>query len=143
MSKNNGNIIKQTDAGYEDFVTFAKDLDSSVICKSGCKLCYSPHRAEAEEEFERTGNVRRVQRLLDSKGEKLAWDSVKRHLTRHFTKPGLHARMKEYAEDLEHYGQIRQDKRDRLEEHITILERRIRLLDSCSDGENLDTIRKN
>lgn len=125
------------------FADFAeKELTASIIVKAGCKLCHSKHRKEAEERYARTGNALGVHRYLTDQGEEISYVAVHRHLQKHYENPDREQRLKEYAQDIKSWSKIQQEKTERFKEHITILERKIRLLDSATNDDDQEAQRK-
>ena len=142
MTDKNDKIVR-SEEGFEDFVDYADSLSTGMITEPRCKCCVSQHRAEAERKYQQYGNIRRVHRWLEDQGEQISYNACQNHFYKHFRRPELNKQLKEYAQDVQAWKEIRQDKKERIVEHIAMLEREIRLLASCSDRLNIDGQRKN
>ena len=118
---------------FKDFAELAKSFPDKPFMRSNCKLCMSKYRAEAEEMFARDGNMLKVHRMLHDKGESISHPAVANHLKNHYKRPHLQEQLKEYADDMESWSKIHQDKKARAREHIAILERRIRYIEATTD----------
>lgn len=119
------------------------DLKGDPICKSNCKLCNSNYRAEAEEKYLATRNPYAVHKMLVAKGESINYNSVRNHLEKHFMKPLLELRMKDYAEDLGGWLNTHQTKEQRLEGYLSLIDRQIHLINANTEETNSEQMRKN
>lgn len=111
--------------------------------KVNCKLCNSKFRKEAEAEYERSNNYKRVYNYLQENGEDVSYPAVRNHLAFHYQGQENRDTLKEYSSDVNQWLDLQGNPEDALRRRIAILERRMILLDSGSETLNLTEKRKN
>lgn len=126
----------------DDLFNVADKLTGEPVVKSNCKLCNSPLRAEAEEKFMKSGNYFAVYKFLKDNGEDISPNAVKNHLQNHFMRPLLEMRMKDYADDLKGWLNTYQNKEQRLENYLTLIDRQIHLLGANTKNTDAEDLRK-
>lgn len=135
--------VVQPQSEYNNFVEYAnKELTCEIICKTNCKLCISPHRTSAEEEYAKSANILKVHRRLADDGEQISYNAVRNHLLVHYRRPELEERLRDYANDIHSWSKIRQEKEEMHRGHISILQRRIMLIEAMTDDMNSESQRK-
>lgn len=131
------------DDKFNSFVDYAaKGLKCEVICKTNCKLCNSKFRIQAEEKYSKSLNMVATHRFLIDSGESVSYMSVRNHLLTHFVQPELEERLRDYAEDINSWSKIRQEKEEMYRTQITVLQRRLHLMDSSTDNFDHESQRK-
>lgn len=125
-------------SNLENIANFQKNL----IHNSGCKLCHSENRVEAEEMWEKTNNMNAVFRLMESKGEKISYPAIRSHLINHYKKQESLEKISNYAKDLKLWRQNKIEKEERLETIMSILEKRIIEIAAEQDGDTGESGRK-
>ncbi len=126
------------------FINFAKnDLSSQIIHRQNCKVCNSKFRKESEDMYIKTGNAKSCFNHLIALGDKnISYDSVKNHMKHHVPKSSLNERIQEYAEDLELWSKIKQSRTTTIKEHITMLNRKLFIIESSVDEGDIEANRK-
>jgi hypothetical protein len=120
----------------------AEQSASAPIVRSGCKLCMSKHRKEAEELFAQTQNVSAVHRLLKSKGEEISYESTNTHLRRHYAKVQQQELVKNLTSELARWRSSNVDAESRTSTVLAILERRMIDIAAQIDGSGTqDTLK--
>jgi hypothetical protein len=108
----------------------AKDL---IVNKSNCKFCQSKIRREAEEEYEKTKNIKKVYDFFTSHGESTTYLSVRNHIQLHYLKQEKILKLKEYADDIKEWASIKRTRQQQLMERINMLRREMCLIASETD----------
>jgi hypothetical protein len=135
-------IAQNNEEQFKSFGEYAGALSLSPVLKTNCKLCMSKFRNEVEEMFARDGNILKIHRFLLDKGEQVSYPAVRNHLEKHYREPFIAEKLKDYAEDLNSWSRIQQEKEERIKEHMTILDRQIKYIDACTDKHNITEQRK-
>ncbi len=134
------NIVPKKE--YDSVLTFAKDLTCEPVLKSNCKLCQSPFRKEAEDQFIEGKSPHSVYKWLKTKGETVSSNAVHNHLVNHFQKASRELQLKNYAENLEEYCKIKANEEDRLRIYLSVLDKQIHELGSSINHKDTDGSRK-
>ena len=143
--KQNNSISKYSDGNEKSPPEMIENIineQMNLIHKAGCKLCNSEHRSEAEDLWEKNNNINSVYRLIESKGEKVSYPAIRRHLISHYKKKESLEKKIEYIKDLKIWRANRIEKEDRLDLLMSILEKRIVELAAEQDGNTDDSGRK-
>jgi len=128
--------------GVEPLVKYVDNLSGKPVHNPRCKLCNSEFRNEAEELWDRMGNLTAVHKMLTSKGEDIHKSSVRNHLMNHFAQPFREERLKEYTEDVKAWSEMEQSKEERLASYLVLIDRQIHKLNSMTDESSTDAMRK-
>ena len=108
-------------------------VDNTEITKTNCKLCQSAFRADAEEKFEQTNNMKAVSLFLLDKGEKICYHSIRNHLTKHYLGSRRLDNVKEYLEEVNRFSVGKYNRRDNLNFRINALRREFLLISTETD----------
>lgn len=115
---------------------------NKLIHNSGCKLCNSEFRSEAEELWEKTSNMNAVYRLLESKNNRISYPSIRSHIINHYKKQETLEKISNYAKDLNIWRKNKVEKEERLSIIMSILEKRILEIAAEQDGDTSELGRK-
>jgi|688.fasta_scaffold160509_3 hypothetical protein len=115
---------------------------SKFVRSTSCKLCNSSFRLECEELWEKTNNINAVYRLLESKGEKISYPSIRSHIINHYKKQENLDKLSNYVKSLDSWRKCKVEKEQRLELIMSILEKRIIEIAAEQDGNSDDSGRK-
>ena len=143
--KQNNQILKYSNNDQKsapEIIENIIDEQMNLICKNGCKLCNSDHRSEAEDLWEKNQNMNAVHRFIESKGEKVSYPAIRRHLISHYKKKESLDKRAEYIKDLKVWRANRIEKEERLDLLMSILEKRIVELAAEQDGNTDDPGRR-
>jgi hypothetical protein len=121
---------------------FVSLIQDTQIIKTNCKLCQSKFRAEAEEKFEQSNNIRAVRRFLLDNGEEICYQSVRNHLLKHYLGSQRLESVKEWLEDVDRYSCSKYDRRINLYGRVKALNREFALIAAGTDGMPLDDRRR-
>ena len=127
---------------FENFDQFAQSLKNLPIVKTNCKLCTHRLRQEAEELFARDTNLLKVHRYLLEKGVDISYPACRNHLMNHYRQIDIEDRLKDYAANIRTWSQIQQDKQERSKHYISILNRRIHLMEAATNDTDPAEMRK-
>lgn len=111
--------------------------------KVNCKLCNSEYRDEAEKEYERSNNYKRVFNFLKEKGDQISYPCVRNHLIFHYGATENKKLLQEYANDVNQWLDLQGNPEETIRRRIAIMERRLVLLDAGSESLGLSEQRKN
>ena len=137
------NEIQPTDPPHKhtDLVEFVKTLEEDALpMVTGCKLCASAHRKEAEDQFERNGNVSMVTRWLKDKGEEISNTAVNNHLNNHYKRIQRNSDLREYAFELARWSQLSKSDETMYSRYIDSLDREHNIL--MAENPRLDAAEK-
>lgn len=109
-------------------------IDNTEITKANCKLCNSAFRAEAEEKFEQTNNMKAVRLFLLDKGEEICYHSVRNHLSKHYLGSQRLDNVKEYLDEVNRFSVGKYNRRDNLSFRINALRREFLLISTETDN---------
>ena len=143
--KQNNSISKYSDDNEKSAPEIIDNIigeQMNLIHIAGCKLCNSEYRSEAEDLWEKNNNINSVHRLIESKGEKISYPAIRRHLNTHYKKKESLEKKIEYIKDLKIWRANRIEKENRLDLLMSILEKRIVELAAEQDGNTDDSGRK-
>ena len=98
-----------TTAKVSDLADFVKTLQDDAETPTPCKLCNSKFRKEAEELFERAGNVSQVTRFLKEKGEDISNTAVSNHINNHYRTAQYNNNLREFASRLQKWSKLSKD----------------------------------
>jgi hypothetical protein len=120
-----------------------------IISRSNCKFCQSKVRIEAEEEYEKTGNIKKVAEFLAINGDKISYLSVRNHIQLHYLKTNKRMKLMEYASDLNQWKENQITMREHMFERIAMMRREMCFIAADSEGlelkerrQSADTIKK-
>lgn len=140
--KENKDLVVKNNKTYANIVDYAKDLPCNPIVKTNCKLCNSVYRNEAEDMFAEGKTPFHVYKWLKSKKEEISDRAVHNHFVQHYQKPVMQARLKDYAENLQEYAQIRMQEEERLELYSILLDQQIHMLAASINHLDTDETRR-
>jgi len=127
----------------DSLYNFASSLNvTDTIFRANCLLCNSKFRKDAEEIYSVSNNCAKVHRFLKDKGELISYPAVTQHIRKHFLNIIANARIQEYAESLREFSDLRQTRIEKMKNHIAMLERRIIMIESNTDEDDIDSQRK-
>jgi len=142
MAKNNS-IEKKEDIVFPISSNIRNNDDSIIISKTNCKFCQSQYRVEAENDFEKTGNMKAAWRVLvEQHKEDITYPAVRNHIINHYLVIEKKIKMKEYGEQLEGWINSERSRRWAMLERIGMLEKEMVNIAAETNGKNLDEQRK-
>jgi hypothetical protein len=113
------------------------EVNDEMMFRSDCRTCSSQYRKEAEEKFETTGSSKAAYVFLASKGEKISYHAVRRHMINHFQAQERNLMLKEYAKKVGSLMKHKYDRRQQLSERIAIMQSKIYDIEALSEGAEL------
>ncbi len=132
-------------ADRDDVLSLVANISEADIVKprSNCKLCNCEFRAEAEDYWDRKGkNASAVVRFLADKGVDVTDKPVKNHMEDHYEEQKRALRLKNYAEKIRGFANVKTDRVRGIEICRGILMRRLLDLDSQVDALPLEEQRR-
>lgn len=118
--------------------------EDSIEARADCKLCNSQYRAEAEELFDRTSNMKRVHNFLtQDRQEDISYPATRRHLKFHYAAEGDKVSVADLAHEIEPFAKIQGDESGSMIRAMAMIEREMMILESRADGMNNTERRKN
>ena len=128
---------------HDSLYDYAENLNvADVVFRANCLLCNSKYRKEAEELYSQSHNRTKVHRFLKDRGEIISYQAVGQHLKNHFLAPIMNARVQDYASSLKEFAKLEQGRVNRIRQHITMLERRVLMIESSTDEDDIESQRK-
>lgn len=79
---------------------YANKLDEEFKPRTNCKFCMSPHRVEAEAEWEKTKSLKMTYAFLKARGYDGLYHSMRNHIISHYRRYETQTRIKEWAKNL-------------------------------------------
>lgn len=136
MTKNKSDIVISEKSINSEATGFFNAIEGIPLIKvhSGCKLCNSNLRQQAEDLYQKSQNYSHVHRWLEDNKEDISWSCVRNHLKCHLTARMSEDRVQEYCKSMTTWCQAERKKEERLEAMMCILERRIIQLAAMVDG---------
>lgn len=138
MSKEKNEIVISDKNASSEAAGFFKTIQSIPLLKvySGCKLCNSQLRQQAEDLYQKSQNYSHVHRWLEDNKEDISWSCVRNHLKSHLTARMSEDKVQEYCQNMSTWCQAEKKKEERLEAMMCILERRVVQLAAMVDGRD-------
>ena len=123
-------------------VPWTKELKFEPI--DDCKLCNSKFREEAEDLYDRTGNVKRVHTLLtQDRMMDISYGAVRNHLKFHYEAHSANHLVQEHANEVADWLDLQFDSIGAIKRGMAIIEREMRIIAAHSEGMPLPERRKN
>jgi hypothetical protein len=119
-----------------DFTSFANSLGDNDPVRPNCKLCNSKFRKEAERLVETGASILSIKRMLEREGEDISYGAVANHINYHFKTKQTETDLKEYATQLEKWGQMSMSEEELIRRYIKMLDIEITYL--CSKNAHVD-----
>jgi hypothetical protein len=114
------------------------------VQKAECKLCNSKYREEAEELFERSGNITKVQKFLhEDRAEDISYAAVRNHLKYHYEGHSSDQLVREYATEIDKWLGMQNDQEAGMLRAMAMIERELTILEANAEGMSLENRRKN
>ena len=103
-------IVPQSDGNdNRDFKAFIDSFDKFEPV-TGCKVCASKFRKDAELQAERGRSIAAIHRFLtEEKGEDMSYSSVKNHINYHFNKAEDQLSLQEFANKLKGWSSLNKE----------------------------------
>lgn len=130
-------------SGGMNFTAFVNTLGDSDPIKPNCKLCNSKFRKEAERLVETGASISSIKRMLDREGEDISYNAVANHINYHFKAKNAETDLKEYANQLEKWGQMSMSEEELIRRYIRMLDIEITFLGSKNAHVDMAERRKN
>ena len=123
-------------------INYANDISEEAFFKKNCKLCQSPLRSDVEKKFLETNNFTAAYRVIEKSDENIDYSSVRRHLLNHLVVQQQQIAVKEYASQISDILKQRYNIRAQILERIKIMQRKMYVIESLTEGQNLDEMRR-
>jgi hypothetical protein len=118
------------------------DHDTRIV--DDCPLCNSKYKAEAEELYDITENIKRVHEFLkEERMEEISYAKVRNHLVHHYSARSSNSLVRAWAEEVDKWIALQHDQIAGMKRAMASVEREIAVLSSHNEGLSLVDRRKN
>lgn len=99
-------LVKKDALTSSDLKVFVDNMQTNTV-KTGCKLCNSPNRKEAEEMADRgVSNLTIAKWLVNDKHETISYGAVNAHMNNHYKEEINEVNLKDFANRLSKWGTL-------------------------------------
>jgi hypothetical protein len=137
------NDLAKKDVPVSDLKAFVENMQTNTV-KTGCKLCNSPNRKEAESMVDRGVNTLTVAKwLVNEKNEDISYGAVYAHMNNHFKEELNDVNLRDFANRLSKWGALGKSDEALFNRYIDFFDMEATALGAMNSGLPLSERRRN